>query len=571
MKINDGQSYDKIKKSSYFSSDSSKVSEKVSSEKISLPKQGELIKGEIIDLNQSTVTIRLSNGQTVEAKMTDPFEFFIGQELSFVVKESSGPLLLLKPILEQEATVQNKLIQVLENANLSVTKTNLDLVAKLIEHQMPIDKETLQQVISYARQFNSADVDGLLFLMKNKMPVTTDNLLQLEKMTQGDNKVIQNLATLSDDLSLHIKQTDIQEVAKVLLKDNVLSQVAFDQVCKLVRQQEQQGMEQVQQKGQQQGLEQVQQKAQQQGQQKIQQDVQELVQHEVSDKVHANQILTSAERNIPLKAVMLEQEIQQMEIEINKVLEASTKGDTHLVGKNNLSFENKTIVELFNQINELDLPFELKDKLSNLLAQKITYSLFSKEVLMSKAHLESPEKLNEFYNQLHDKVVTLLDLEASVEGKASNLAKEAHQVKSAIEFMSDLNQKYNFIQLPMMLNDRLMNGELYVFNNKRQVKNDKASITALIRLDLLNLGHLDIYVSKKEQNLTIHFYTESQEKNILIDQKLHTIHNQLTNQGFKVQGISTKKKEKDFDVTDDFLQKKEEIHEVKRYTFDMRA
>lgn len=527
MKIDDSKTYDKIRKSSYPARDGVKVSEKAS-----LPKQGELIKGEIIDLKQNSVTIKLSNGQIVEAKMTDSFEFFIGQELSFVVKESSAEQLLLKPLLEEQSTaITNKLSQALENAGLSPTKENLEIVAKLIEHQMPIDKDTLQKVVLFTKQFSSADVDQLLFLVKNNMPVTKDNLDQLGKMTHGDSKMVQNLATLSDNMSILLKEESGQAVAKVMLKDNVLSQEVFEQIQRQVSNVQ---------------LEQV-----------------------VFQKGIDNEIL---QKNVPLKAVMTDHELHQLEVEVNKAIENATKSNPDLSGKKMIEFQNKTVQEIFQQMDDLELPMALKDQLIDILSQKITYTLFNREVLMNRAHLESPEKLNEFYDKLQEKVTSLLELDLKgPENKTSSLAKEAHQVKSAIEFMSDLNQRYNFIQLPMMLNDRLTNAELYVFNNKKQVKNDKASITALIRLDLVNLGHLDIYVNKKEQNISVQFYTESEEKNAMIDQKLFAIHNQLTGQGFKVQGISTKKKEKDFDVKDDFLQKKEEIHEVKRFTFDMRA
>lgn len=540
MKINDSKSYDKINKSSSPTTEHTKVSAKTS-----IPKQGDVIKGEIIDLKQTAVTIRLLNGQTIQAKLTDPFEFFIGQELSFVVKESSVEQLLLKPLLEQGTTLTNKLVQALDNAGITVTKENLEIVTKLIEHQMPIDKDTLQKVILYTKQFSSADIDELLFLVKNTIPVTKDNLTQLNKMTLGDNKIIQNLATLSDDLSVIFKEESGQDIAKILLKDNALSQEVFNQIQKQVSKTEPYT--------------------------KLNTDS-NTEQNTVTSDKHEEILHKTLQKNIPLNTVMSDQDLAQLEMEINKSIEVATKSNPDLIGKKMTELNNKTIVELFQMMDELELPLELKNQLTEIFTKKITYDLFKREVLMNQEHLESPEKLNEFYDKLQEKVTSLLALDSSMtDSKSSSISKEAHQVNSAIEFMSDLNQKYNYIQLPMMLNDRLLNAELYVFNNKKQIKNEKTSLTALIRLDLVNLGHLDIYVNKKEQNVSVQFYTENEEKNALIDQKLFSIHNQLTKQGFKVQSISTKKKEKDFDVKDDFLQKKEDIHEVKRFTFDMRA
>ncbi len=408
------------------------------------------------------------------------------------------------------------MVQALENAGITVTKENLEVVDQLIKNQMPIDKDTLQKVIPYTKQYDGSHIDELLFLVKNKLPVTKDHLEHLHKMLLGDNKIIQNLASLSDDLSTYVKEAGGQEIAKLILKDSVLSQG----VCK---------------------------------------QSQKQVDGEVTPPE------TASERPLPLKAVMMEGELLLLENEINETLKP-------LMGKKITGLSEGSIQELFQQMEDLELPIALKEQLTEVLSKRIMSALFKREMLMNSSHLESPEKLTEFYQNIQDKVSNLLTLESQLpDSKVGELAKEAQGVKSSIEFMGDLNQRYNFIQLPMLLGDRLTHAELYVFNDKKQIKNDKASITALIRLDLVNLGHLDIYVNKKEQNISVQFYTENDEKNGLIEPKLFAIHNQLTKEGFKVQNITTKKKEKDFDVKDDFLQKKQDIHEVKRYTFDMRA
>ncbi|PKM96096.1 MAG: hypothetical protein CVU84_04685 [Firmicutes bacterium HGW-Firmicutes-1] len=541
MKIDNPKAYDKI--SNNYSKDTVKVSDKVT-----LPKQGEVIKGEIVDLQQNNIKIKLSNGQIIDAKMTEAFEFFIGQKLEFFVKESGTEQMLLKPLLQEGVATTDKLIQILQNAGLSTSKENLEVVSKLIENHMPIDKETLSKVIPYTKQFNHTNVDHILFLVKNNIPVSKDNIEQLTKMMNGENKMVQNLATLSDDLSLLIKDALGSEMAKVLLKDNPISKGVYDHIQQVVSSEQalnatKEAHEPNPIKGEEKALLDTSQQIQKQTQQQSQQ-------------LH---------KDVPLNIVLSQKEVQVLEDEMNYILKTEMK-NTKIV------IENKTISEVFKEINELEISPSLKDKMKEVVATKMTYALFSKELFIKKEHLESPEKLNQFYEKLHEKVLNILEIDSNnQEGKLGSLAKEAHQIKSSIEFMSDLNQRFNYIQFPMLFEDRLLHSELYILNDKRKIKGDKGTLTALVALDMVNLGHLDIYITKADKNVTIQFYTENEEKSGLIENKLFNVHNQLGKLGFKVLGISVSKKEKTFQVVEDFLKRKEDVHEVKRFTFDMRA
>lgn len=573
MKINPSKAYSQINKT--YSNDSTKESVKPT-----LPKQGEVVKGEIIDLQHSSIKIKLTNGQVIEAKMTEAFEFFIGQKLEFFVKESGLEQILLKPILAQANNSESKLIQILENAGITVNQENLDVVARLLENNMPVDKETLLKIIPYTKQFNTS-IDEILFMVKNNIPVTKDNIEQLTNMIKNNNKIVQNLAAISDDLSLLVKDGVGYEMAKVLLQDNQLSQEVLEhlrqQILTLTLAADKQQINQPILKEQQQVQQPLQSQQPQQSQQIMQQELQVNAPKEQID--HQNTVVETLWRSLDNKNSAVNNEIK-LDFSLDSLLShkqiESLDSDIINASKNEpnngkLSLNHKTINELFDELNTLKFSPELKEKITNLITSKITYTLFSKALFASEKHLESPEQLKQFYENLHEKVVKLAEMGSqNVGDKTNNLSKDAHQVKNAIEFINDLNQRFNYIQVPMLFGDQLLHSELYILNDKRKIKGDKGTLTALIRLDMVNLGHLDIYVTKSDKNVTIQFFTEEESKNTLIENKVFAIHNQLGKLGFKVLGISVSKKEKEFNVVEDFL-KREEIHEVKRYTFDMRA
>lgn len=548
MKISNSGAYDKLHNK--YITDSEK-----DSEKHILPKSGDLIKGEIIDVLNKNIKIKLSNGQIIDAKVLDQFDFFIGQKIRFIVKESNALQIILKPELEVGNETLDKLIQVLENAGLSVNEENINVVSRLIENQMPIDKETLTKIIPYSKQF-SGEIDQILFLIKNNIPITKENIEQLNNMLKNDNKIIQSLAEFIDDLSILAKDNFTNEIVKILLKDNPEAKDILNFINNSLNNSKEKNVNFID-------------------------DFNNanLSNQELLDALNVSQNYNqeskvsaeagSQEPNIKnelINEILSNKEIQLLEFKASNIIKQENP-------ELKFNLANKSIEDIFNELNSLEISIKLKEQIKNIITERISYALFSKEILANKTHLENPEELNEFYNKLYTKIKSILEFTTikEHENKPESLIKEANQIKSSLEFMNALNQKFNYIQLPMLFGDKMLHSELYVFNNKRQLKNAKATITALVRLDLVNLGHLDIYITKTEKNLTINFYTEDDSKTKIIQNKIYEVHNQLSKLGFKILALSVSKKEKDFNVVDDFLKKEEGQQEIKRYTFDMRV
>ena len=70
--------------------------------------------------------------------------------------------------LSGELSVEEKLVQILNNASLENNEANADLVHTLLKNQMPINKEMLSTLNMYTKRFPEADIDHILFLMKNE-------------------------------------------------------------------------------------------------------------------------------------------------------------------------------------------------------------------------------------------------------------------------------------------------------------------------------------------------------------------------------------------------------------------
>ena len=78
--------------------------------------------------------------------------------------------------LSGELSVEEKLVQILNNASLENNEANADLVHTLLKNQMPINKEMLSTLNMYTKRFPEADIDHILFLMKNDLVISKESL-----------------------------------------------------------------------------------------------------------------------------------------------------------------------------------------------------------------------------------------------------------------------------------------------------------------------------------------------------------------------------------------------------------
>ncbi len=213
---------------------------------------------------------------------------------------------------------------------------------------------------------------------------------------------------------------------------------------------------------------------------------------------------------------------------------------------------------------------QLRDFTSSVKEQS-TYATIAKGLLMTEGTLEDVSELRNYFTKLHDKVTSLIESSENLLGAENSVAKEAGNVKASVEFMNVMNQDFNMIHLPMLLGDKLLNSEFYVMNDKSAMKKDSDTITALVRLDLLNLGHTDIYVKKTAKNVDVKFYMTDQDQIQVMKDHVYKLHKMLNEKGFNIMGASVLPLEEAFDVTKDFLDEDGKKMELKRYTFDMRA
>lgn len=156
----------------------------------------------------------------------------------------------------------------------------------------------------------------------------------------------------------------------------------------------------------------------------------------------------------------------------------------------------------------------------------------------------------------------------------SALGHSVEQVRSNVEFMDQINQIYNYVQIPLKMNGHHANGDLYVYTNKRRVRGENGELSAFLHLDMEHLGSTDVSVKMKGKSVDTNFSFSDDESYALVEKYLPILDAKLSALGYNVTLTVSSNGEK-MDFVEDFLKKDlpgaGSTGVVHRYSFDVRA
>ena len=184
---------------------------------------------------------------------------------------------------------------------------------------------------------------------------------------------------------------------------------------------------------------------------------------------------------------------------------------------------------------------------------------------------DTPDTLTNYYKRTKK---VMEDVENVLKSsKADNdLAKNMSDIKSNIDFMNDLNKNMTFFQMPLKFSDSEGNGDLYVFTNKKSLANNPDEVSAMLHLDMPNLGSVDVYVKLNHTNVSTNFILETEELLDFVYAHIDELNEHLKQLGYSTQfEMTLSNKENDFDFNTDFIEKDVRSDNGGQYVFDIKA
>jgi len=571
-------------------------------------REGQQLRGEIINRTTTDVTIRLSNGQTLQARLDVSVPLSIGQTASFEVTHADPALISLRILQDESAFAQNALIQkALTAAELPVTSRNAELVNTLLQHNLPISKESILSLIRQSNAYPNADINTLALLAQHKLPVTQATLTQFEAYQNYEHQILPQLANLAHSLSELATSSDSSLSGLSQILHTLLNQTSAPEVVSQTPAQSANTDAALQ--------------------NTLPSSENTLAESAANSKILTDTVrmqsanpatpaqsvnMDSASSNMLSTALMsaspdLLQSAENTPADTSPDLQSLTgtaqnnassglvtsiqspEQSANIAAQNRLPSSENTAADTTANSDTLTNTMQHPSTTSEVLTQASPQDNFVQQLLtrwtLSPKELADPDKVKDFYRQLRKDLAELqsaLDSEEamrSVRGKdtpdsplerlLSDTASATGQLQDNLEFMNMLNRIFPYVQLPIRFSDKTAHGELYVYTKKEKLRHESGSISVLLHLDMEALGPTDIYLSLSGSNLSSRFYLNEPEQESLFTEHLPELKETLASKGFDTsfELISRRQEE---DPVREFLSSHDSSG-LSRFTFDCRA
>ena len=117
-------------------------------------------------------------------------------------------------------------------------------------------------------------------------------------------------------------------------------------------------------------------------------------------------------------------------------------------------------------------------------------------------------------------------------------------------------------------------GDLYVYKNaKRSMNQDNKDFTALLHLDMANLGPMDVFVALNEKHVTTDFKVATDEILTFIEAHMPELTKRLNALGYNVKAnvTTTEENTPEYSFTESVFKEEFPPADIKRFSFDVRA
>lgn len=536
---------------------------------ISQVPEGQLFHGQILNVTNNEVNIMLDNSKTLLAHMSEAMNLNIGDSLTFMIKENDGANVVIRPFMEQPGVMKdNAIFKALEVNNFSPTEKNYQIAETLMRQNMPLDRAGMQRIMQQSYHYPATSIDTLVSMNKLGIPVNDANIAQFEEYLANTHQLAGDVENISAGIAEFSSEV-LNSMASGSGQTGVTDMLAFNDVLLGILS-DAEDMANIGQNLQgiadgQEGMLQTNAEAIQQGlADGMPQTLSEMSREAAGVQQNTGEISEQNQMNQDMKAVM--DSLSSLGVSNERIAE--------------LKEESKTPLQMLNNINRLLSETEInKEQLAGLLASD-GYKGVLKEAVKRKFTLDGdnmkePGEVDELYKSIYDKTSKLMDAFSDTGGKAGGqLQEQAKGMQERLDFIQNLNQMYAYAQIPVRLSNREMNSELFVYMNKRNMKNPKEDVSALLHLDMDYLGPTDVHVSLSGGVVHTRFYVEDEVSARIIDEHMTMLEKAVNDSGYSLTNEVITREPTLGNATNmvvkDMLGQDME-KSVKRYSFDVRT
>lgn len=574
---------------------------------------GSVFEGTVSSVKNGKVTLALSDGQTITARLSGKVPLSQGTPMFFQVKSNDGVTIEIKPYTGAGSGGNPILTNALTEGTVPVTERNLAMVDAMMKEQMPIDKQSLLNMARIANMNPGVDITTVVNMTKLGIPVSPEMAAQFENYMTDEHAILQEMDQAMNELADLAGSSDLTPDQAVQMNHKILSillpeQTATGAPVNTEGQIETGGQTtaegqivtggQITAEGQTTSEGQIltdgRLGAEEQtvnGEQTTTagQAIQEGTGGQAIGEVLSDQQFSSLGRllqNIPslVESTKLFPEAMEQDIFIDtledesvaqnlmtedaawKAADGKTALDKNLIVSDFLRTVSQILSENNGMASQSIQKLFGSDAYKNLLR-----NVMEQQWMIQPEALKQEKKISQLYEKLEQQMRQVEDALKEAGVTKTRFPETAAEVRGNIEFMNQLNQAYTYVQVPLKLSGQNANGELYVYTNKKNLRDPDAELSAFLHLDLEHLGSTDVSVKMQHRNVKTNFYMADDASYDLVEKYLPILEQKLKDKGYQCT-ITMTKEEKKVSFWDDFLRKDmPQTGTLHRYSFDVRA
>lgn len=539
--------------------------------------KGNIFEGTVSSMKNGRVTLALSSGQQISARIEGKVQLSLGQSMFFQVKSNDGSQIAIRPFSVEGTGANYTLLQALSAAGVPAESDYLSMVNRMMEEQMPIDRNSIQQMARMVNAHPEIDVQTLVQLNKLGITIDEQNAAQFENYLDDKQAITNEFDQLIEELP--------QALESESLSPQQMRNFGSEFLLALTD-----GLEDVplQNDGftlQEMPTESVAENA-------IEKNITDGNSLEKSALLENGELLqTTEDGEAVAQKTAVKQSVQQSEsysatphtlgaLMDGKQLQNLNSMLGELLGTDATRYtKDSGVVEVLKDIQQVlkdSLPIE-REQIGKIFSSKefvhMVKDTMQQQWTLQPQDLEADgtDKVAKLYDRMNSQLEKITEALKSIGQENTSFAQTAADIQGNVEFMNQINQAYTYVQIPLQMSGQNASAELFVYTNKKALAEGDRELTAFLHLDLDHLGATDVSVKMKNKQVSTNFYLDDDASYELISLNIERLEKRLQEKGYQCK-VSVINEAKHVNFVENFLKKDQpSAGQLHRYSFDMRA
>lgn len=510
---------------------------------------GQSVTGEVIEVDGQDILLAIGKNQLLRARLSLAMDVEAGQQLTFGIKSIGGMKVVLSPLFEN-MTSGSGAEKALELAGLQRNEETMKMVEAMMKEGMKLDPDSLSSMYRTVNAHMDVDITTLVQLNRMGLPVTEENITQLQSYKNYEGQVTEGVKILMGEVA--------EQLSSLAASDNPEDVFTFLKVVL----------------GEPSGTENVQTEENMAGDDNVIQTFKNAVMTEAPEENAGKEKLPfmpgmaeqAGEKGLGMALSDVLQKAGFSEETVNACLKGELPAKELLTELGRVVKDGRLSTEQKNGILELLKDNEFLENLKKGLTEKF---------LLTPDEVGEDGQVEKLYERLDSQ---LSRMNQALQGMAKEnpaLSQSIQNLSSNVEFMNQLNQMFTYVQLPLKLSGQEAAGELYVYTNKKNLAKKDGQVSALLHLDLEHLGEIDIHVSLRDSHVSTKFCLSDEKALDLVAANIDTLNQRLMKRGYSVDA-SFEQKDKAQHPIDEMLDRDKKVSSKEKVlisssSFDARA